>query len=206
MRADEPDRQHQGPHGPAHSPQGLRSRRAPRGRHHRRGHQRQHLHRLRSPRPRVWPSRHHRHAGLDEPRTQRPLLRSYGAKWSTGQVQAVSRQHPHGRKTSPPHATTSFFRSSFSNNANIEKTPSERTGNWARLRVRAPVRCFWCSSWHRRHRDGRWGVPGARNPASTTTQLNLPNRPISTGRAGKHRIQGISDEFIPALGGFQMPR
>ena len=59
--------------------------------------------------------------------------------------------------------------------------------------------CGW--SWHRRDGDGSRALPRARNPDIRVYPVEPSESPtISTGhKMGEHRIQGISDEFIPAF-------
>jgi cysteine synthase A len=95
----------------------------------------------------------------------------------------------------------------------VPAAPVREPGERARARARpgprscsqleafGAARCVRRRRRHRRHGDGRRRVRCARVPEGAVHPLEPANSPtLRTGhKVGKHRIQGISDEFVPAV-------
>src|SRR6266496_2018926 len=63
------------------------------------------------------------------------------------------------------------------------------------------ARCVCCRCGNRRHNNGGRKIPAAARPGDSTASPGTCQSPtLSTGcKVGQHRIQGVSDEFIPSI-------
>ena len=98
---------------------------------------------------------------------------------------------------------TSFLPRQFENQANVEAHEATTGPEIERqLAKRRPApRRLRRRGGHRRHGDGRGALPARASPKVRVHPLEPADSPtLRTGhKVGKHRIQGISDEFIPGI-------
>ena len=151
------------------------------------------------------PSGPHLHAGVDEhgARATDQRLRCRGRARQQG-GRRLRRQHRAGPRPSPRATPDAFLPRQFENADNAD---AKRTNHRARTLVAAQVPRRGCRRvrrrrGHGRHRHGGGSVPQKQVARRAEYTLSSPrNSPtLRTGhKVGTHRIQGISDEFVPSI-------
>ena len=131
------------------------------------------------------------------------LIRSLGAEIRPVRVKRGASSAASGWPRSSPRDGGASCRGSSPTRDNVEAHAADhrrpRSGGSSAPRPHA--RRLRRRRRHRRHDHGRRPLPEAAAPRRQVHPLEPANSPtLSTGhKVGKHRIQGISDEFIPAI-------